>query len=140
MDSEPADFWALRTLNFLSIVELCVGINITCMPATSVFLRHVLPSANSLRSKFTSYCSKLRTSLPLRQSHASHKTNSLESKTAGIDGPYRNLRDRELAVNDNGVYDLAQYPAQIVKTNVVAEPFGSFSDDKIHLKIDLEQG
>ena len=42
--------------------------------------------------------------------------------------------------NDNGVYDLALYPTQNVKTRVVAEPFGAFSDDRIHLRVDLEQG
>ena len=127
-------------LNFLSIVELCVGIYITCMPATSVFVRHILPSVTSLRSKLIYYSSKLHGNSPLRQSQASHGSNIHKSRAAGMNGPYRNLKDRGQAANDDGVYDLAIYPAQNVKTDVVAEPFGAFSDDGIHLRVDLEQG
>ncbi|CAD6593000.1 MAG: hypothetical protein ASARMPREDX12_006648 [Alectoria sarmentosa] len=127
-------------IQILIIVELCVGIYITCMPATSVFVRHILPSVTSLRSKLIYYSSKLHGNSPLRQSQASHGSNIHKSRAAGMNGPYRNLKDRGQAANDDGVYDLAIYPAQNVKTDVVAEPFGAFSDDGIHLRVDLEQG
>lgn len=133
--------YSVVNIQVLAIIELCVGIYITCMPATSVFLRHILPSMKSFRSEVISYSNKLHISLPLRLNHTSHVSNSHKSRTAGIDGPYRNLGGRELAVNDNEAYDLALHPAQAVKTKVVAEsPFGEFSDDRIHLKVDLEQG
>ena len=33
----------------------------------------------------------------------------------------------------------ALYPTHGVKTTVVAHPFGDVSDDRIHLRVDLEQ-
>ncbi|KAI4224944.1 MAG: hypothetical protein L6R36_004303 [Xanthoria steineri] len=39
-------------IELIAIVELCVGICITCVPAMSKFLRHVLPSGNSSTSSW----------------------------------------------------------------------------------------
>lgn len=114
-----------KDFNFLSIVELCVGIIITCMPATSVFLRHILPPASTLQSKLSSYFKKYPSSLP-------------QSRTAGIDGPYRNLKEGEPAVSGKEEYDLGLYPTQI-ETGVTVEPLGDFEDDGIRLRVDLEQ-
>lgn len=109
------------------------------MPATSAFLRHVLPPAGALQSKLASYSSRLRSSLHPRQKQTSREHDRCKDRTDGRDGPYRNLKDRALAVGHNEWYDLEPYSAQAVKTSVVAEPFGSVSDDRIHLRIDLEQ-
>lgn len=124
----------------LTVVELCVGISITCVSTTSVFLRHILPSVKPLRSTMISYSIKFRGSLPLRQSHASHGNNSHKSGNDGTDGPYRNLRDRELGVKYNEAHDLGVYPAHIVKKNVIAGPFGDLNDDSICLRVEMEQG
>ena len=109
------------------------------MPAASKFLRHTLPPAGALRSKLISYTSKFRSSLHLRQKRTSHENSSYKGRTDGIGGPYRNLKDREQAVGDNEVYDFELYSAQAVKTSVTVAPFESSSDDRIHMRVDLEQ-
>ena len=139
VDSESPCLEANR-YQLSSIVELCVGIYITCIPATSVFMRHILPSVTSLPLKITYYSSKLHGSTPVRQAQAPNGSNIHKSGTSRNNGPYRNLRDRQLVVNDDGAYDLALYAAPNVKTTVVAEPFEALSDDRIHLRVDLEQG
>ena len=93
------------------------------MPATSKFLRHVLPPANTLP-----------------RGRASHGGRGLQSRTDRIDGPYRNLRDGGPAVSGKEEFDLGLYSTQTVKTNVIAEPFDHLDDDGICLRVDLEQG
>ena len=129
----------LRTLNPLRIVEQCVGICITYMPATSMFLRHVLPHASRLLSKVTSYSRKLRKTFPSGHSHGSNGDDSDLKKTDHIDEPYRNAGNRELANSGKESYDLELFSTQAVKTNVVAGPFKDYDDDRIHLRVDLEQ-
>ena len=123
----------------MSVVELCVGICITCVPATSVFLRHVLPSASTLHKKITHYIQKFSTSLPLSQSRSSHGDNSHGRHTDGMNGHYQNLGDKALPITGNEEHELGLYSTDRVKTNVVAGPFEGFHGDKIHLKVDLEQ-
>ena len=57
-----------------------------------------------------------------------------------MDGPYQNLSTRMVAISGKEAYDMGLYPAGVVQTNVSAEPFRATSDDKIHLRVDIEQG
>lgn len=112
------------------------------MPTLSVFLRHTLPPISTIRSKFFSNSNKLRGTLPSpRQNNLCHGgTHSYRGKGDGIDGPYQNLKDRALSIGDREAFDLGLYPTHGVKTNVSVEPYADFSDDRIHLRVDLEQG
>ena len=56
-----------------------------------------------------------------------------------MNGHYQNLRDGATGIRRKDNYDLGLYSTDTVKTNVVAGPFESFHDDRIHLKTDLEQ-
>lgn len=56
-----------------------------------------------------------------------------------MNGHYQNLRDGALAIRGKEEYELGLYSANSVKTNVVAGPFEGLQDDRIHLKVDLEQ-
>lgn len=105
-----------------------------------MFLRHILPPANSTQSKLSSYFKKYRSSLS--QGHASRGSTGYQSGTEGIDGPYRNLRDGGPAVSGKEDFDLGLYCTQTVNTNVTAEPFEYLDDDDggIRLRVDLEQG
>ena len=122
-----------------SIVELCVGIVITCVPATSVFLRHVLPPTKDVQKRITSYFRNFGTTLPRNQNHTSHGSNSYKKRTEGTNGHYQNLRDGALAIRGKEEHELGLYSANSVKTNVVAGPCEDLHDDRIHLKVDLEQ-
>ena len=110
------------------------------MPAASVFVRHVGPSTATIQSKLETYSSKVRRRFYLPQSRRSIGTRSQQIKSDGRDGPYQNLSNRVVAMSGKEAYDLGLYPAGVVRTNVSAEPFRALSDDKIHLRVDLEQG
>ena len=56
-----------------------------------------------------------------------------------MNGRYQNLRDGATGIRGREEYELGLYSTDTVKTNVVAGPFGSFHDDRILLKVDLEQ-
>ena len=129
-----------RTLTAYSIVELSVGICITCMPATSVLFRHALPHATRLLSKTTSYASKFRSNIPPSLSKGSQEDGGIEKVTNYAKRQYRNLGDRELMLSDNESHILGLYSAQSVKTDVTTGSLGDHSDGKIHLRVDLEQG
>ena len=69
--------------------------------------------------------------------------NSYKGNTDGKYGPYQKLKDRVWTVghkNVNESYNSEPYSAQAVRASIVAEPFHSLSDDKIHLRIGLEKG
>ena len=109
------------------------------MPTTSLFLQHILPPANTLKTRLSSYIKKNRSSLPLNQSHAARGSRGYQSRTDGANGPYRNLTDGGPLVSDKEELDLGLYLTQTVKTNVIAEPIEHIDDDGIHLRVDLEQ-
>ena len=50
------------------------------------------------------------------------------------------MRDWELASSSKESNNLELVSTQAVKTNVVAAPFQDFDPDRIHLRVDLEQG
>ena len=129
----------LMAFCYLSIVELCVGIVITCVPATSVLLRHILPPAKTLQEKLISYFKKTGTTLNLKQNHTPHGSNNHKKRTDGMNGHYQNIRDGATGTKRKEEYGLGLYSTDTVKTNVVAGSFESFNDDRIHLKVDLEQ-
>ena len=74
--------------------------------------------------------------------HASNGDDSNKKKPNRLDGPYRNLRDRDsdLAISGQESEDLELFPTQAIKTHVVAGPLNDYDDDRIHLRVDLEQG
>ncbi len=86
-----------------------------------------------------SYTSKFRSTLHLPQKRTSHEESSYKGRMHGIAGPYRNLKDREQAVGDNEGYGFELHSAQTVKTSVSVAPFENLSDDRIHMRVDLEQ-
>ena len=108
------------------------------MPATSVLIRHIAPDVDTIRSKMSFYSSKVRHNLPLHQSQHSQRSKLQERKADSMNRQYLNLTDRRFAAGDKEAYDLGLYPNQGVKTSVSAEPFGNFSDDRIHLRVDIE--
>jgi len=110
------------------------------MPATSVFLRHALPHATKLLSRFTSYSSRLRNTLPSSQSKGSHRDDGHRKTTNRVDGPYTNQGNRELVPSGKESYNLELHSAQSVKTSVTTGSLGGHDDDRIHLRVDLEQG
>ena len=102
----------------------------------------MLPHASKLLSKPTSYFSKLRNNVSSGQSHGPQEDNSKKKATDRTDGPYRNLGDwgPTMRGKDKELYDLELGSLQAVKTKVVAAPFEDYDDDRIHLRVDLEQG
>jgi hypothetical protein len=109
------------------------------MPATSVFLGHVVPHATKLLSRFTSYSRRLRNTLPSSQSKGSRRDDSHRKTTNRVDGPYTNLGDREMVPSGKDSYNLKLYSAQSVKTNVTTGSLGGYDDDRIHLRVGIEQ-
>lgn len=57
-----------------------------------------------------------------------------------LDGPYRSLGDREFVPTSKNIYSLGMFPAQRVKTDVTTGTSEGYEDDRIHLRVDLEQG
>lgn len=108
------------------------------MPATSVFLRHAIPQATKLLSRFTFYSSKLRNTLPSSQSKDGDYSH--RKTTNRTDGQYTNLGDRKMLPSGKESYKLESYSARSVKTNVTTGSLGDHDDDRIHLRVDLEQG
>ena len=80
------------------------------MPATSVFLRHVLPPANTLQIQITPYIKKFGASLPLIQSQASQKDSSHRRRADDVNGHYQNLRDGAVTVTSKEEYKLGYIP------------------------------
>jgi len=111
------------------------------VPATSVFLHHAVPHATKLFSRFTSYSSKLRNTLPSSQSEGSHRDDSHQKSTNRVDGSYTNMDDRrEVVPRGKESYHLELYSAHSVKTNMTTGSLGDHDDDRIHWRVDLEQG
>lgn len=75
-----------------------------------MFLRHVLPRANTLQIQTTPYIKKFGASLPLNQSRASQKDSSHGRRTDGVNGHYQNLRDGAVAVTSKEEYELGCIP------------------------------
>ena len=110
------------------------------MPATSVFLRHILPHVSRLLSKPISYLSKRRNPVLTSPSHSPLVDSSENKRLDRMHGPYRSMKDWELATSSKGSNDLELVSTQAVKTNVVALPSQAYNPDRIHVKVDLEQG
>ena len=56
-----------------------------------------------------------------------------------MNGHYQNSKDRARAIRGKEEYGLGLYSTNSVKTSVAAGPFEGLPDDRIHLKVDLEQ-
>lgn len=115
-----------------------MGIYITCIPAVSVFLRHAISHATKLLSRFTSYSSKLLNTLP--SSHSKDGDYSHRKTTNCVDGSYTNLGDQKRFPSSKESYNLELYSARSVKTNATTGSLGDHDDDRIHLRVDLQQG
>lgn len=108
------------------------------MPAVSVFLRHAIPHATKVLSRFSSYSSRLCNTLPSSQSKDGDYSH--RKTTNRVDGPYTNLGDRTKFSSSKESYDLELHSARSVKTKVTTGSLGDHDDDRIHLRVDLEQG
>lgn len=119
------------------IVELCVGICITCAPATSKFLRHIFPRESSSETGFEWRWRKIHSSLSALRTHDHPKANKLEVASKANTGLYQKMNakgDRRY-----GDCELALYSRNATTTVVVSQPSKEVSDGVIHLKVDLEQ-
>lgn len=121
------------------IVELCVGIIITCMPTNSAFLRHVLQPKGLLRSKSKSAYGWLRSRITFTQRFSSQRNDVEKGNLTDTDGPYRHLKDDGPAMNEDGVYNLKSYLGQRRETTITAQPSRDHSKNAIHVRTDLEQ-
>ncbi|KAL8754751.1 MAG: hypothetical protein Q9199_004122 [Rusavskia elegans] len=124
---------------FIIIVELCVGIMITCVPTTSVFIRHILQPKGLLRSASSSIFERLRSHLTFTQQSSSQGKDANKGKSNESDGPYRHLKERGFAVNEDGVYNLKPYTDLRTETTITAQPSQECFKDGIHVHTDLEQ-
>ncbi|KAL8700751.1 MAG: hypothetical protein Q9201_005279 [Fulgogasparrea decipioides] len=122
---EDVTYTAIR-IQALAVIELCVGIMISCVPTTSVFLRHILPPTGALWSKSRSVYKELLSRLQIAQRQASHKTDSNKGKVNKADGPYQHLKDRGFAVNEAEAYNLGSYGEQRTNTRSTAQPSGDY--------------
>ncbi|KAL8658966.1 MAG: hypothetical protein Q9202_007346 [Teloschistes flavicans] len=114
-------------------VEICVGICITCVPATSMLIRHMTPGFGSIPSRAKSYFGKIWDRLRSNRDGVSQGTWYRESQTSQADGPYKNLKECKV------VHDLDRYPIQGVRTIVSADPHGDSTDHNIHVRVDIRQ-
>lgn len=87
-----------------------------------------------------SYLSKLRNTVLSSPSPSPLGDSSNNKRPDRIHGPYRSMRDWELGSSSKQSDDLQLFSTQVVKTNVVAAPFHDYDPDRIHLRVDLEQG
>ncbi|KAL8979144.1 MAG: hypothetical protein Q9205_005450 [Flavoplaca limonia] len=134
---EDATYTVVK-IQSLAIVELCVGIIITCMPTTSAFLRHVLQPKGLLRSKSKSACGWLRSRLTFTQGFSSQRNEVEKGNLTDTDGPYRHLKDEGPAVNEDGVYNLRSYTNQHTETTITGQASRNHPNDGIHVRTDLE--
>lgn len=112
---------------------------ITCVPTTSVFLRHILQPKGLLRSASSSIFERLRSHLTFAQQSSSRGKDVNKGKSNDSDGPYRHLKERGFAVNEDGVYNLKPYTDLRTETIITAQPSQDCFKDGIHVHTDLEQ-
>ena len=107
------------------------------MPALSRMLRHSLPQYETLRSNLFSRASRLRGKL-------SGKSSPRESSNRAVmvdagNGTYEALEDPFFPqASLRQEFELKQLES--VKTKVATGDSHDLSDDRIHLRVDLEQG
>ena len=92
-----------------------------------------------LLSKPISYLSKRRSPALSSPSHSPLVDSSENKRSDPIHGPYRSLKDWELATSSKESNDLELVSSQAVEENVEAAPVQAYDPDKIHVRVDLEQ-
>ncbi|KAI4218695.1 MAG: hypothetical protein L6R36_008805 [Xanthoria steineri] len=129
-----------RKINlFPSLVELCVGIMITCVPTTSVFLRHILQPRGLLRSASSSILERLRSHWAFTQQFSSRGKDVEKDKSSDSDRPYRHLKERGFAVSEDGVHNLKPYTDRRTETMITAQPAQNCDRGGIQVRTDFEQ-
>lgn len=131
----------------LSIVELCTGICICCVPSISKFVRHVFSPVTKPEGESTSGMKRLRSSLPFFTGSTSHSPESHRTTVGGIPGQYQSLPNRQVHVKERDDCELALYPTQSLTTIIVAQHAAGIENEVtarveegvIQLKVDLEQ-
>lgn len=122
-----------------SLVELCVGIMITCVPTTSVFLRHILQPRGLLRSSSSSILERLRSHWTFTQQYSSRGKDAEKGKPSDSDRPYRHLKERGFAVSEDGVHNLKPYTHLRTETTITAQPAQNCHNGGIQVRTDFEQ-
>ncbi|KAL8942173.1 MAG: hypothetical protein Q9216_001820 [Gyalolechia sp. 2 TL-2023] len=130
--------YTVAKVEVLGLVEHYVGVMITCVPTTSVFLRHTLPPKGALRSKSKSMIEKLRHHLHFTQVSSS-KTEIEQCRPHNVTGLYRNLSDRGLTANAEEAREFSLYTGTHTKTTVTAHPSNDYINEGIHVRTELEQ-
>ncbi|KAL8721474.1 MAG: hypothetical protein Q9225_001853 [Loekoesia sp. 1 TL-2023] len=123
----------LKPVGNTSIVELCIGICITCVPTTSKFLRHILPPENRLASTFEFYWQKLRLYGSTARTERRHK-----GKAKGIAGRYRNLSSHRPPTKEHD-YTLALCAQPGITTEITAQSPAKVKGSGIEVEVELEQ-
>ncbi|MCJ1317030.1 hypothetical protein MMC15_002351 [Xylographa vitiligo] len=134
--------WAVLDVDIMALVELYVGVIVSCMPSLSKLLQHHLSMYQSLRSKASARWSSLRTS---RKSRASSRKNASSFGKPSAES-YNNLEAYPVPYGPGSVepqYELGQIKS--VRTfidagnneeSVFKEPA---DDDRIHLTREIWQ-
>ena len=122
-----------------SLVEACVGMSIACMPATAAILKATLPPYKSIRSSFFSKRRRLRQHTQPSWRNSTNESSNVDYTMQGRDGPYRILEDSPSA-NGTKRQSLELRQIGLVKTEARSADVHDMSNDKIHLRIDIEQG
>ncbi|KAL8871899.1 MAG: hypothetical protein Q9174_002368 [Haloplaca sp. 1 TL-2023] len=132
LDYDDVTYTVIK-IQALAIVELCVGIIITCVPTTSVFLRNVLPPKKTLRLRSITIYEKLMSRLHLSQRNSSAGSESKKSKAMDVHGPYKHMGDGESAVK------LGTFPAHHMETRITAQDSVDQMERGIHVRTELDQ-
>lgn len=126
-------------LMYASLVEMYIGVIVSCMPSFSNAIQHHLPIYRSLKSALSSRISSLRAAISHNgSSHSKFGTersdSSLSSKNSEPIRKWRPIPSRPV--------ELASHqPHQIngVKTHIGTEVVKPVEDDRIHLKQEIWQ-
>ena len=124
---------------FTSIVEYCVGLCLTCVSTTSAFLRHTLPSADTVKTEISPHWKKFCKTPSWSRSQSSGRVDTIEGKGGGIAGPYHNFRNQAASGPGQDSFQLGSLAERAITTEVSSKPGNGAREGVIHLKLEFEQ-